>query len=174
MDFVRFSFLIPRFSFLVASNILFNFPTIIYLNAIVVCSVRSLSLFSHIQQCFSSLLDYVCWMNEPIRDFFNGKQCKNIFVSLQLLENVYSILGSVHFLFSLYSRCLFLQATKYIRLSFSLCVLYVCILFSIFSHSYYCYYYIFFCERKLKKSKVYWPLIKLHSKQSTMAYCEPT
>lgn len=76
------------------SKILFNFPTIIYLTAIVVYSGRSLSLFSHIQQCFSSLLDYVCWMNEPIRDFFSGKQCKNIFVSLQLLENVYSILES--------------------------------------------------------------------------------
>lgn len=100
MDFARFSLYAFRFSLspvLVASNILFNFPTIIYLNAIVVCSGRSLSLFSHIQQCFSSSLDYVCWMNEPIRDFFNGKQCKNIFVSLQLLENVYSILESKHF-----------------------------------------------------------------------------
>lgn len=33
MDFVRFSFLVSRFS-----KILFNFPTIIYLNAIVVCA----------------------------------------------------------------------------------------------------------------------------------------
>lgn len=59
------SFLVSHFS-----NILFNFPTIIYLTAIVVYSGRSLSLFSHIQQCFSSSLDYVCWMNELIRDFF--------------------------------------------------------------------------------------------------------
>lgn len=92
----RFSLLVSRFSFPVSHflSILFNFPTIIYLSAIVVCVFGSVIVFvfAHSTVFFHPRLDYVCWMNEPIRESLSMENCAKIFsFPFNYLVNVHSI-----------------------------------------------------------------------------------